>query len=148
MLATSDAYDGLEGQLGTGDEAISSRVQAVAIGGAPCHFDWIDEDSRTLNFWLGASRRQNPEIWAQATPATWLTADDPPAYFFHGTRDWLVPPSCAECFYEQVQALGIETELRRYDQGHFGLFSNLDALDPAIEFFRRQLHDDLEMPGE
>ena len=61
LLATSDVDDGLEGDLAAGDQGISSRVQAVAIGGAPCHFEWIDEDSRTLNFWLGSTRRQNPE---------------------------------------------------------------------------------------
>ncbi len=141
LLGTSDADDGLEGAVPESESGISTRLQAVAVGGAPCNFDWIDDDAKTLNFWLGATRREDPEIWKQATPATWLTVDDPPFYFFHGTRDWLVPDACAECFHRQIQETGIESEFKTWDNGHFGLFSRLEALDPVIVFFRKHLGD-------
>ena len=86
LLGTSDMDDGLEGDVPESEQGISTRLQAVAPGGAPCEFSWIDDDSRALAYWLGDSRQKNPEIYRAASPTTYITADDPPFYFFQGNR--------------------------------------------------------------
>lgn len=115
------------------------QLQAIALGGAPCDLTFIDARSPSLNYWLGASRAEDPEIWRQATPSTWLSADDPPCHFFHGRQDAVVPMSASRKLYDQMKALGIRVEYREYDHGHFGLFSNVDALDPVIAFFCQEM---------
>jgi acetyl esterase/lipase len=139
LLGTSDAGDGLDGPVPESEKGISCRLQAVAAGGAPCDLNWIDADSHALDFWLGAPRSMAPEIWRQASPATFLTADDPPFYFFHGSRDALVPGKASQSLHEEIKAMGIESEMAVWNNGHFGLFSRLEALDPVIVFFHRHL---------
>lgn len=139
MLGTSDSSDGLEGDVPENERRVSTRLQAVAVGGAPCDLNFIDEDSHALDYWLGAPRSAAPEIWKQATPATYLTADDPPFHFFHGTRDAMVTGESSQSLHEKILALGIESEMVTYDNGHFGLFSRVEALDPVITFFHRHL---------
>ncbi len=139
MLGTSDASDGLEGEVAEAEKAISTRLKAVAAGGAPCDLDFVEEDSHALDYWLGAPRITAPEIWKQATPATYLTVDDPPFYFFHGIHDAMVPGESSKSLHQKIQGLGIESEMVTYDDGHFGLFSRVEALDPVINFFHRHL---------
>ena len=46
------------------DEALkefSPAVRAVAVGGAPCEFSWLDEESVVLKYWMGGSRKSLPE---------------------------------------------------------------------------------------
>ena len=141
LLATSDADDGLqEPGLSPQDSQISTRIQAAAMGGAPCDFSWVEDEERTLVFWLGATRAENPEIYRQATPGTYVTVDDPPCYFFHGSRDWVVDISSAEILHELLLEQQIESEFQVWEgHGHFSLFSELDTMDPVIEFFQQQL---------
>ncbi len=142
LLGVTGPEKELEGAVRPCGPAISTRLQAVGVGGAPCDFTWIVVDSQSLNYWLGGTRREQPEIWRQATPTTWLAPDDPPFYLFHGRNDWIVPYSSAESFLDQLHKAGIEAELESWDNGHFGLFSRLEAMDPVIAFFRRTLRDE------
>lgn len=141
LLATSDPESGLEGPVPVAESDISTRVQAVAVGGAPCDLESFDEETRVLDFWLGGSRRERPENWRQASPATWLTADDPPFHFFHGRRDRVVPEADTRDFHERVVASGVESAFYAYDAGHVGAYLDLETLDPVILFFRRHLSD-------
>jgi len=136
LLGTSDANDGLEGEVPDNEQGISTRLQAVAPGGAACEFSWIEDDANTLAYWLGSSRAANPEIYKQASPTTYITSDDPPFYFFHGANDWMVPESSPAAMHELLSRRSLSSQFERYEgYGHFGLFSYLDALDPVIDFF-------------
>ena len=140
LLGTTDADDAMEGDVPEDERGISTRIKAVAAGGAPCEFSWIDEDSSALAYWLGNSRRDDPEIYKAASPTTYITEDDPPFHFFHGTSDWLVPESSPKLMHEKLQEQSIESTYKTYeDFGHFGLFSHLEAFDPVIEFFNEHL---------
>ena len=69
----------------------STRLQAVAAGGAPCDFRPIPPDVDGLAFWLGGTPARVPEQYRLASPAAFVTADDPPIFFFHGESDQIVP---------------------------------------------------------
>lgn len=140
MLGTTDPQDGLEGPLGSEDRQISTRLQAVASGGAVCEFSWIDENSNALRYWLGESRGAAPELYKRASPISYVTADDPPFYFFHGGRDWLVPDSSPRAMHAQLQKQSVNSQYEQYDEmGHMALFSHLEAMDPVIDFFNKTL---------
>ena len=147
LLATSDSADGLEGVPAKEQAGISSRIQAAALGGAPCDFGWVGDHDRTLVYWLGATRAVRPAVYRQATPATYLTDDDPPCYFFHAGSDRIVAIESAKTFHEQIENLEIESHFEVWEgMGHFGLFSSLDAMDPVIDFFHERLPDPSRAP--
>ena len=141
MLGVTDQDDGFDLE----DPEFSLQVQAVAVGGAPCEFSWIEPDSGVLFHWLGDTRAGDPEVYQRAAPLSYVTADDPPFYFYHGGRDWVVPKESAEKMHQALLKAGVPSQFQSYDnQGHFGLFSNLDAMDPVLDFFRANLGKERE----
>ena len=48
-------------------------------------------DSDRVAFWIGGTRDKMPNEYRDASPASFITPDDPPMYFFHGQQDVLVP---------------------------------------------------------
>lgn len=134
MLGTTDNNDGFEGDIK--DEKlkpISTRVQCVIAGGAPCEFEWIR--SKSLVYWLGHSPQEKPELYRKAAPLSFISKDDPPFLFIHGTTDKVVPQRSSQKMHEQLTKAGIES---RYvtvkGKGHFATFSDLSWMDTAIEF--------------
>ena len=65
-------------------DAPSARLQVVVAGGAPCDFRALPADSKRLAYWLGGTPAEKPDAYRDASPANYVTADDPPMFFFHG----------------------------------------------------------------
>lgn len=140
MLGTTDADDGLEGEIENGMEGIDTRIKCVAAGGAPCEFSWIKDDSRALNYWLGGTRKQKPAIFIAASPTTYVTADDPPFFFFHGASDLIVPVDTSRKMHQMLLKCQIHSQhFVAERKGHLGTFSDSASMDRAIEFFDSKL---------
>ncbi len=140
LLGTSDETDGLEGDVESEVKGFNSRVNAVAAGGAPCEFSWINEDSRLLTYWLGGTRKQIPATYRAASPTTYVSADDPPFFFFHGDSDALVPVESGLELHKRLIDAGVASQHRiAPGGGHLGTFSDLGWMDKAIEFFDENL---------
>lgn len=140
LLGTTEVADGLEGKVEPGLEAHSTRVKAVAAGGAPCEFSWIGDDSFVLNYWLGGTKRQKPKTFRAASPTSFVTSDDPPFYLFHGETDFVVPASTTKTMHEKLLAAGVESKYSVAEgYGHLGTFSDLTWMNNAIEFFDKHL---------
>lgn len=81
---------------------------------------------------------QNPDLWRQASPATYIAADDPAFVFVHGINDTVVPLSVAESFNTKLQNAGVKTHFIQVNGDHDVItseVSNLQAryqLDPII----------------
>ena len=65
-------------------DAPSARLQIVVAGGAPCDFRVLPADSERLAYWLGGTPAEKPDAYREASPTNYVTADDPPMFFFHG----------------------------------------------------------------
>ena len=140
MLGTTDADDGLEGEIAAGTEGFGTRIKAVAVGGAPCEFSWIDDDSKVLSYWLGCTRSENCQPFVTASPTTYITTDDPPFFFFHGDLDLLVPLNSSEKMHQLLLESNVSSQHRTAKRnGHIGTFSDLNWMDKAIEFFDSNL---------
>jgi triacylglycerol lipase len=137
--------------LGTlGDDAIrepglpgsapSARLQAVVAGGAPCDFRPLPPHSQSLAYWLGGTRAANPEAYRLASPAAFVTADDPPMFFFHGARDALVPIRSPQRMMELLANSGVAAEMYTVERsGHFTALFDSEALRLAVAFTDRYL---------
>ncbi len=119
---------------------ISPTVCAVAIGGAPCEFGWLDENSNVLKYWMGGSRQRFGEKYRLASPLEYVTEGDAPFFIFHGTADRLVPLQSPADFHHALMQRGVASTFRAVNgAGHLATFSKADLLNEIIPFFDKHL---------
>ncbi len=140
LLGTSDSEANSENET-VAEGSPSTRLQAVACGGAPCDFRTLPPDSRMLSFWLGGTRGEKPEQYRLASPAAFVSPDDPPMFFFHGEKDELVPRASPESMCWALKQAGIPAELYIVpDLGHNFAVMDKRALRKSVEFLSQALH--------
>ncbi len=132
LLGSTDAKDGLEGDVPASMTQYSTRLQAVVCGGAPYEFSWAS--NRLLEFWLGASRSKNPDVYLKASPLTYLDANDPPFFIYHGTGDLVVPVSTARKLKAKLDEVRVRSKLVIVDKRHLATFNDFDRLDDSLDF--------------
>jgi len=66
----------------------------------------------------GVTYIENPELWREASPATYISADDPNFVFVHGVNDRIVPIQVAQSFNTKLQASGVETHFIQIEGDH------------------------------
>ena len=139
LLGTTDEKDGLEG--GDDPQSLpSTRLQCVACGGAPCDLRPIPKDVDGLSFFLGGSPAECPEQYRLASPAAFVTPDDPPMFFFHAEDDQIVPLASPENMRAALTAVGIASDLYIVPKiGHTAASWDRDALDRSISFLSEHL---------
>lgn len=135
LLGTTDASHGLEGPTEDEDKEISTRVQVVVGGGSPCDFRGMPPNAGYLNYWLGGTRADKPRIYDQASPAAYVSADDPPTFFFHGDEDWLVPIHSPQSMQRRLNAVGVRTGFHVCPcKGHVNTYFDAPSIEAAIDF--------------
>lgn len=116
------------------------RVKVAVLGGAPCDFEFLPEDSRVLSHVLGGTRKQNPQVYKNASPLTYCSSDDCPTFFFHGNADLIVPPAASRIMYDKLKELGVETKFHWIEkQGHLVTFMHPEARQAALTFLDQHL---------
>lgn len=115
-------------------------LKAVVAGGAPCDFRQLRPQSRWLVFWLGGTRGELPDVYEAASPAHFVSADDPPFFFYHGGRDHLVKIEQPRAMAEALDEAGVTAKVHVIRAaGHVAAFLDRGAMDEAIEFLRKRL---------
>jgi acetyl esterase/lipase len=139
LLGTTDPHDGLEGTADV-DKAPSTRLQCVIGGGTPCDLRPIPDDVDGLAFFLGGTPATCREQYRLASPAAFVTADDPPMFFFHGENDQLVPLASPVGMQAALSQAGVPAELYVVPQlGHVAAAMDREAIDRAIVFLKDHL---------
>lgn len=140
LLGALDDDDLLE--EGVPADAASARLQAVLAGGAPCDFRVLIPNSERLAYWLGGTPAANPNAYRNASPANFVTPDDPPMFFFHGEQDRLVPIRSSQRMVERLVAAGVTAEMYTLPSaGHISPVFDPVALEKVISFADRHLKD-------
>tara|TARA_R110002072_G_scaffold150962_5_gene300040 strand:+ start:1980 stop:2888 length:909 start_codon:yes stop_codon:yes gene_type:complete len=123
----------------------SSAVDAIAVFYPPVYMTQQNPDPAYLaNLHLGAvgADPANAELAAQATPATYIDANDPPVMLIHGTEDPVVPIDQSEQLHDALEAAGVDvTFLRVNGIGHsFGRMSSTPGVyERLIAFYDEHL---------
>jgi acetyl esterase/lipase len=113
---------------------------AVVAGGAPCDFRQVPLDSQRLAFWLGGTRRNLPKVYQSASPANFVSPDDPPMFFYHGQRDRAVKLAQPTGMVAELKKSGVTaTMLVIPDSGHLGTCFHREALAEGIKFLNKHL---------
>jgi acetyl esterase/lipase len=100
----------------SGNVEINSRVCLVIDYYGPTDFQFIGECGSSCNpyalveaFLGDVPYEMNESRWREASPATYITANDPLFVIAHGTDDSIVPIAISESFISKLDAADIET---------------------------------------
>jgi acetyl esterase/lipase len=141
--AQDPAIEGDEGETG-----VSSRVACV------CAFfpatDLIaleadrDQNGRiryAMKRLLGGRVPDRQELARQASPVTWVDANDAPTLLIHGDRDVVIPIAQSRLYAERLRAAGVPCELMEvHGAGHGNaMFAREEVRERAAAFFARYL---------
>lgn len=146
MLGVTGPKDGLEGE-GVAEGAPPTKIKAVVnyFGPTELAADDIPDVSKPLvKDFLGGTPKEKAELCAQASPLTFVTADDAPILTFQGTRDPLVPHSQAIKLGEKMTEVGLPGRVELLiGGGHGWAGAELErTVEMSLEFF------DLHLKGE
>ncbi len=118
----------------------STRLQAVAGGGVPCDFRRFPKDIEMLSFWLGGTRRQQAEQYRLASPAEFVSSDDPPMFFFHGENDKLVPMDSPVAMCRSLSNAGVPAGMYVVPGvGHVFAMLDRTALEKCATFLAEKM---------
>ena len=106
MLALTDKSDGLEGDCG--DMKYSSRIQAaVSLAGPTELASLYSGEPATYDAFLGGPPAKLPDVYAKASPLTYVTKDDPAVLLVHGDIDKNVPLHQSELLDAKLAEVGV-----------------------------------------
>ncbi len=131
----------LLGTLSPGDTLASSpRVAAVVAGGTPSDLTKFPGGTLVPQF-LGTSLQKDPALFRRASPISYVSADDPPFFVYHGGSDMLVPVDHAEDLHTALDKAGVRSELFILrGRGHITAFlTDGPAFEAAATFLDREL---------
>ena len=95
-------------------DTVSSRVQAVVNLYGPVDLTTdIAIERASVKQLIGKTFKEAPELYAEASPITYITPDDPPTLIFHGTLDDIVPISQSDTLKVRLDEAGIPNEYHR-----------------------------------
>jgi acetyl esterase/lipase len=111
--------------------------------------------AKTLSYtYLGVSADEIENVdearnlWDEASPLSWMDANDPPFLLIHGTDDFLIPVSESRYFVEEYESAGAQAELVALEGAGHGFFAYLNreaaqqALPYVMDFIERLLAND------
>lgn len=109
--------------LGLGDKSISKNVQAVCDFCGPSDLVTLGSQMQPGQEWdtvspiaplsllLGGQATTRSALALQASPTTYVAANNPPFLIVHGAADTIVPTSQSQELADKLKAAGVPTEL-------------------------------------
>jgi acetyl esterase/lipase len=103
----------LAGLLGTQDET-AGQFAGVVLLGAPTDLTMPPPGLKAkiaMRMYLGAGQDERPELYAAASPLTYVSTGDPPFLLVHGEEDEYVPPAQSARMVEGLRAKKVAAAL-------------------------------------
>ncbi len=112
-----------EDDLSADGEPLANLLRCVVAKCGPTDFTADDSmhEERALLAFMGGTLEEMPDEFAEASPVTHVSADDPPVLMVHGTEDRTVPYSQATILKERCKQAGVAVELITIEGGGHGL---------------------------
>ena len=103
------------------------------------------EVGRMLEYELGGTPAQIPEVYHRCSPLTYAEAVNTPLLLIHGERDYRCPPEQSEQFFTALKQRGKEVEFLRFTETDHGLsrtgppLQRVARLEAIVDWFDRHL---------
>lgn len=108
-LAMMNAYSNSD-TTNSDESKFTPKVQALVNFYGPSDLvDVAEEDKPTVEYLIGKTELEAPELYKAASPLYFITKTAPPTITFHGTLDELVPYEQSDRLHEKLQEMGIPT---------------------------------------
>jgi acetyl esterase/lipase len=153
LLGTSSDVKELDGS--NGSPGVSSRVACVVDYCGPSDFLLFSKSgfsatnpSGPVSKLLGGPVNEKQDAARAASPATYVTKDDPPFLVVHGTADRTVPFAQGEKFYEKLKAVGVDATFVKIDGGSHGIGGPEITARAKTFFDKHLLGKDVEVSAE
>lgn len=142
MLGAMDKDDGHEGAGGWAEQ--SSKVQAAVSFVGPTdltHLNLPDQSKAILVNFLGGTRNDKLDTYAEASPITYVDQGDAPMLLFQGTKDPLIPNEQAYVMAKVLTKAGVPGRVELLlGQGHGWPDPHMArTLEATYAFFDRYL---------
>jgi len=143
MLGTSGGVKTLEGTLGDHVD-VSSRVACVVDQFGPVDFlamyggDNHAPDVPEAKL-IGGPLAENQESARNASPITYVAADNPPFLLVHGTRDPAININQSERFFAALKKAGVDATFIQVTGAGHGNFGNPEVSKRIRLFFDKHL---------
>jgi acetyl esterase/lipase len=142
---------GSQQQRGANDDPAQQlpRLRAVVAGGIPADLRKYS-NSPIVERFMGGTRDDMPERYAEASPQYHVSADDPPVFLYHGKLDNLVEEDQPRDYYEALIASGVDAELFLQGfRGHMTMFLFGGAAEArAMDFLDRKNTENPALAGD
>jgi acetyl esterase/lipase len=119
------------------DDLPDARLQAAVLGATPVDLAQFPE-SAVFESVLGFSVAERPDLYALASPLTFVTPDDPPMFLYHGADDWMVDASHSHRMLEALERAQVPTTYLEVPGGHLATFL-FDEEPVRLDFLDRWL---------
>lgn len=141
MLGVTEGVTEFEGD--GGNPGVSSRIHAVAA--LYPFLDLVEEgkrrgpDDETIIPFLGVTLVRNPQLWAEASPISYVGPDTPPFLLVHGTADTVVPYQQSVNMLAVLKTAGVDAEIFTAEGAAHGFAGRspwyTSTTDATAEFF-------------
>ncbi|MBI4558746.1 MAG: alpha/beta hydrolase [Candidatus Hydrogenedentes bacterium] len=99
-----------------GNAGVSSRVQAVVNLYGPCDLTTpFAQKADVVQGFIGKTYEEAPDLYAKASPITYLSKDDPPTLILHGTIDDVVPIEQSDTLAMKLKELGVSCTYEKFE---------------------------------
>ncbi len=86
------------------------RVKGIVAGAAPADLMWF-EGGTLVQYFIGGTREQYPDVYGEASPLYLVNRRSPPVFLYHGGEDGLIPPIHARVMKEALDDWHVPNEL-------------------------------------
>jgi len=121
----------------------SSRVACVVDQFGPTDLlamgGWHDNANSPESNLVGGTIQENKAAARNASPTSYVSKDDPPFLFIHGTDDPTVPFSQSELLHAALQKAGVDSILIPVEGGGHGNFRTNEVALRMQQFFDKHL---------
>ncbi len=142
MLGTTGDMPELEGMLGE-HLSESSRVTCVVDQFGPTELLAMGRSHNNPNSpeskLVGGAVQEMQKVAREASATTYVSKDDPPFLFIHGTSDQVVPFNQSELLHEALTKVGVESILVPVQDGGHGNFRTNAVAQRLRQFFDKHL---------